>query len=311
MLQILAALLPVVLVIGLGHVLYRLATLEEAGWSALEHICYYLLFPALIVRELATRDFGTLDIGALVAGYLAALVVAGLLLIALKPLLTQRLAISDPAYTSLFQASTRWHGFVALAIVTALYGTKAIGVVAIGLASLVPVLNVMSVLVLLRWGERPSEVRPRLMRQIVANPFIIACSMGAALNATGIGLAAPLDDALGHLAGGALGLSLLTIGAALRPLQTRGERGALLFGIVFRLILMPVVFFATLTLAGVTGETRTFAVICGAVPTAASSYVLARKLGGDAPLMANMITAQMLAGALTLPIVIYLLQRLQ
>jgi hypothetical protein len=172
----------------------------------------------------------------------------------------------------------------------------------------VPVLNVMSVLVLVRWGERTDAARPGILRQMATNPLIIACGSGAALNITGIGLPEPALGTVSLLANCALGVSLLIIGAALRPLHSRGDWGALGFGIAFRLMLMPLLFFATLSAAGVTGEPRTFAVLCGAVPTASSAYVLARKLGGDAPLMANMTTAQMLAAAVTLPVVIWLLR---
>jgi hypothetical protein len=311
MLQILAALVPVVLVIGLGGLLYRQRAIGEAGWSALEHLCYYLLLPALIVRELATQDFGRIDVAALAIGYVSALMVAALSLILLRPLLRHALALSDPAFTSVFQAVMRWHGFIALAVAAALFGTRAVPVVAIGLASLVPVLNVMSVLVLLRWGERREAAAPSLVRQLSTNPFIIACGAGAALNASGLGLPEPAYSAVNLLANCALGVSLLTIGAGLRPLRSQGEWGALLFGVIFRLMLMPLLFFATLTAAGVSGDVRTFAVLCGAVPTASSAYVLARKLGGDAPLMANMTTAQMLAAAVTLPVVIWLLRMVE
>ena len=50
----------------------------------------------------------------------------------------------------------------------------------------------------------------------------------------------------------------------------------------------------------------TIAVICAATPTATSSYILARELGGDAPLAANLIAVQTVLAMLTLPL-LYLL----
>lgn len=311
MLPILDALAPVFLVIVLGFGLHRARLLSEATWPAIEYLCYYVLFPALIVRTLATTDFAALDLGGLVLGFLLALVAATGLLIASKPLLCRALDLSDAAFTSLFQSATRWHGFVALAIVSALYGAPGVAVVAVGLAALVPALNVINVLVLIRWGDRSTAGRPPVLRQLARNPFILACAGGALLNATGAGLPEPLFGAAGYLSGGALGLSLISIGAGLRPLEAYGKAGALLTGLVFRLVLMPVVFFLALTMCGVDGPARTYAVICGGVPTAASAYVLARQMGGDAPLMASMITAQIITAALTLPMVIYVLQRLE
>ena len=61
-------------------------------------------------------------------------------------------------------------------------------------------------------------------------------------------------------------------------------------------------------LFGVEGLPRTVALLAAAVPTAASSFVLAKQMGGDAPLMANLITLQILGAILTLPLVIWLSQ---
>jgi hypothetical protein len=50
---------------------------------------------------------------------------------------------------------------------------------------------------------------------------------------------------------------------------------------------------------GVTGEARTVAIICAAVPPASSAYILARQLGGDATLMATLITVLTLVSVFT------------
>jgi len=47
--------------------------------------------------------------------------------------------------------------------------------------------------------------------------------------------------------------------------------------------------------------------VCTAVPTAPSAYVMARQTGGDAPLLAQIITLQTIVAAITMPIVIALL----
>jgi hypothetical protein len=59
-------------------------------------------------------------------------------------------------------------------------------------------------------------------------------------------------------------------------------------------------------LLGIQGLPLVVAVLAGAVPTAASSYILARQMGGDAPLMANLITAQILLAIVTLPAMMWL-----
>ena len=47
--------------------------------------------------------------------------------------------------------------------------------------------------------------------------------------------------------------------------------------------------------------------VFAAVPTAPSAFILARQLGGDAEMMAAIITGQVLLSMLTLPIVLGIL----
>jgi len=82
------------------------------------------------------------------------------------------------------------------------------------------------------------------------------------------------------------------------------------FGALLRLLGMPVLMLAGCLLFGVEGLPRTIAMLAGAVPTASSSFVLARQMGGDAPLMANLITLQVFAAVVTLPLVIWVSQTL-
>ena len=88
----------------------------------------------------------------------------------------------------------------------------------------------------------------------------------------------------------------------------RYHRIQVAFGTAIRLIGMPLLMFAGGWLFGMDGLPLTVAVLAGAVPTASSSYVLARQMGGDAPLMANLITVQVLMSVVTLPLMIWLAQ---
>lgn len=124
---------------------------------------------------------------------------------------------------------------------------------------------------------------------------------GAGLNLTSIGLPVYIREIFDILSGGALGLGLLVVGGGLQLGKVREQRGLVLFGALLRLLGMPALMFSGAWLFGIKGLPLVVAVLAGAVPTAASSYVLARQMGGDAPLMANLITAQVLLAIITLP----------
>jgi malonate transporter and related proteins len=69
---------------------------------------------------------------------------------------------------------------------------------------------------------------------------------------------------------------------------------------------MPLLAFLLARWFELSGEGLAVVVICAAVPTSPSAYVLARQMGGDAPLLAQIITLQTILAAITMQIAIAL-----
>ena len=70
---------------------------------------------------------------------------------------------------------------------------------------------------------------------------------------------------------------------------------------------MPLLMMGWCLVFDVTGLPRLVVLVCGAVPGATSSYILARQLGGDATLMASLITGGTILAAITMPVMLWLL----
>lgn len=66
--------------------------------------------------------------------------------------------------------------------------------------------------------------------------------------------------------------------------------------------LMPLATLAACHAFGLHGAAAIAALLFQALPTASSSYIMARRLGGDAPLMAGIIACQTLLAGLALPL---------
>lgn len=298
------ALLPIFLLIVLGAVLKRKGPLSGEAWKGLADLCYFVLYPALLVKTLSTANLGDVAIANYAGALVTTIAVITLLLLLLRPLLMHVMSVSGAAFTSVFQGVTRWHGFVALAVTGLLLGDKGLTYIAITIAVFVPLLNFINVVVLSVFAGREYRLKS-VVAQVARNPFISACALGIVLNVTGLGLPKTIVTFLEILGGGGLGLGLLTVGAGLEFNFDRRNSALVAGGTALRLLAMPVLMYACATLFGLEGIARTTAVIACSVPTAASSYVLARQLGGDAPLMAGLITAQVLAATITMPLVLW------
>jgi len=76
---------------------------------------------------------------------------------------------------------------------------------------------------------------------------------------------------------------------------------ALFLAVLSKLIVLPSVMMITGLFLGLEKQVLLVLVVLATAPTAASSYTLAQQLGGDAPLMAEIITAQTLVSAIAIP----------
>lgn len=309
MLATLNAIAPIFLVIIIGYILHRLKIVNEDMWSAVEHILFYLLFPFLLIRTVARTDLGSIPVLSLSIVIISAIIGMAALLLALRSFSAHRLGISGPTFTSLFQGATRWHGFMALAIVGSLYGDQGVALCAIAIGVMVPVINAMNVGVLAVYGESGTDVSWRnVLIRIARNPLILGCIAGFVLNFTGV----PdfVFGAFNIIGDGGLGLALLTVGAGLRLDRAMETKWLVALGVLIRLVGMPLIMLLMAWIVGLTGLPRTIAIIAGAVPTASTAYVMARQMGGDAELMANITTFQVVVAAFTLPLFILIAEHL-
>jgi len=182
MAAVIAALVPVFLLIAAGMLARRFVVTEDSHWIGIERLVYFLLFPALLIDTLAQANLSKVPI-AIVGGALlmAVLLMAGFCL-ALRPLLARVLGVDGPAFTSVFQGSIRWQTFAALAVAGNLYGELGLALAAVAAVAMIPVLNVMSVWVLAHFAAPARPAWHEVALAIARNPLIWSCVVGIALN---------------------------------------------------------------------------------------------------------------------------------
>lgn len=308
MILIIGALVPVFLVILVGYGLTRFRFTEPDDWRQIERIVYYVLFPALIASSIANADLSGLPVMPFASTLVITVLGAASLLSILRRTIGAKIGLQGPAYSSVYQGSLRWNGFVALAAVAAVYGDPGVAVASLAIAIMVPMLNVMSVIALTRHTGKETPSIGNILRNVARNPLIIACLTGITLNVTGIGLPEPLGTTASLLGRAALTLGLLSVGAGLDLKAAADNRVLVSLACTIKLILIPISIALLATLFGIEGFIRDVLILCGTVPTASSAYVLARQLGGDHTLMAAIITGATLAAIGTMPLMLFLLR---
>ena len=275
-------------------------------WRGIELICFYLLFPALLITTLSNSDLAFGDLASFALAILAMIFTMCLLLFLLRVPLLKFWNVKGPAYTTIFQTSTRWHGFIAFAIIDDLFGAQGLAILAIAFAVIVPFINIINIWILATYANNKKADFKVVIMTIIKNPLMIGISIGIIINLTNFSLPTPIFTGLDLLGRSALGVSLLALGAGIsyQALKTSGKE--VILASFLRLILTPTFALIFGLAFGVEGDVFVILIVASAVPTAVNGYILARTMGGDAELYAATSSAQVLFSFVTLPIIISL-----
>lgn len=305
MAEVFAALAPTFILIALGYIVRasRIASAEQFGM--VNRFGYFVLYPAFLFTLISHASFDSGGAASFLMGLLGGFLTLAALALALRLVFRG----DGPAYTSVFQGSVRWNGFALLAAASTLYGEQGPSLIGLAFGPLVLTLNVLSVIVLSRWGSARATSMRAVLDQIVANPLILACAVGIIANLAGVRDMGPISAALQLLGQAAMPIALICVGAGLdfRALRAAGAKVAT--ASFMRLIAAPLLIYAACTLAGAAPLATAVAVGIASTPAAAAGYTLAREMGGDARLMAAIITATTILSFVTMPIAITLAMR--
>ena len=301
-----ASLVPVFAVILLGRLLKRGWLVAESFWQSAEAITFYIFFPALLISNTAQAKLR----GDEVAPMLAALLAGILAMAALTFALRRPLRLDGPAFTSLLKGAIRPNIYVGLAAAQALFGREGLALLSVAVAFAVPLVNVISVLAMLRWAAAPgSRFGARsILLPLLGNPLIVSCVIGLAFNVAGIGLPPLVGPLLEILGRASLPIGLLAVGAGLDLTAIGAASRTVVVASALKLLLLPALTVALCLAFAATPSATAIAALYAALPGSASAYVMARQMGGNAPILAGVITLTTIGTVVSIPAIMTLLR---
>ncbi len=304
MFAVFASLIPTFLIIATGWLCRVTNFVSEPQWNGIERATYVIFFPALIIDTLSRADLTSVPVLGVGGALVGSILFMAVFVLTLRPLLERSFGIDGPSFTSIFQGATRWNTFVGLAVAGSLFGQRGIALIAVAIAAMVPLLNLLAFYVFIRYAGRPRQSPWDILRSFVTNPFIWSCAVGLALNILAPPLPKPIAGYIEMVGRASLAAGLLIVGAGLdiRRLAKPGVPHVIAAGL--KLILMPLMAVTFARFLGVGGNDVVVTIIAASVPSASAAYVLARQMGGNASLMAEILTLQTLAALVSMPLLI-------
>lgn len=298
--------LPLVLLVSVGFFAAKYQLLSLLQWQGVERLSFTILIPALIINAIYASDLSIKTSGPYVLAAILAIGIIGLLTLSLR-LIVPHAALSAPELSSMVQASTRWNGLITLPIGAQLFGDNGLTTVAIAMAFLIPLINVGNIIVIS--GLHASSFNLiQVIRTIAKNPLIIACAIGLTMNVADLQPPKVMADTLDMISRSALAVGLLCIGAGFDWRQLLRPNWQVTWGVAVKNIAAPLVFLGIARYFDLNQIETLCGMLVVATPAATNGYIVARQMGGDAPLYAYTMSWQLVASILTVPALIYLVQ---
>lgn len=281
--------------IACGWLLCRFTVLDRRLWDQVEPLVYYFLFPVLLFYSIVRSP---LDFGATTALMVAgiALILSGVAMSYALPYLPWfRRHVDRRDHAASAQIAFRFNSFIVIALADRLAGAEGLLLVALLIGVCVPVTNVAAVWPMARHGQTG------LARELVRNPLILATATGLLCNVLGLSIASWLQPTFSRIGNAAIPLGLMAAGAGMQfATLARGKALATAL-LTIRHLLLPLVAWGLALALRLNPAQASVLMALSAVPTASSAYVLAARMGYNAPLVAGLVTLSTVLGLLSLP----------
>lgn len=305
MLVVFESILPIFLLIVVGNLIRRAPVIDQTAWTGLEQLGFWFLYPVLLFITILNADFSGLKLDALLITLLLAIAVLGVILAVLWPVARNTGLIAHSQYSSVFQSSIRWNGFMAFAIALKIFPPEGLAFVALMMAVIIIPINILSVWVLASFSGRDASWRS-VAYKIATNPLVLASFAALIMRNAPFQLYQPFQQTLDLIGRAALGMGLVAIGAGLRPGDLLGLSPAIWIPTILKLMVFPAIVLSLALLMGIEGSALSYLALCAAVPTAMNGYLLAKQMGGDAALYAAITTMQTAVSFFSIPVILWL-----
>lgn len=175
-----------------------------------------------------------------------------------------------------------------LPVASSLFGDDKIGVVAILIATVVPLFNMLAVICLEIFRGGKPDIKNTL-KGIITNPLIIASIIGVCFLLLGVKLPTAIEKSVSDISKIATPLSLILLGGSFAFTDVKTHLKQTILGVTGRLIIVPLILMPISILLGFRNVELLALLLIFASPTAISSFTMAQKMDGDSDLAAQIV----------------------
>ena len=303
--------LPVFAVIVTGWIVGYTGYLSRKLSDALIHFAYNIAMPALLIVTIAQEPRHSLINWRFLAAFGGGSFLCFLLVFGIISVRASRSLASRTMHG--VAASMTNTGFVALPVLQAIYGPRAVLPAAIATV-FVAVVMFPAAVILLELGQRDANgSRTTALvtaKHVVLNPMVLSTLIGMLLSILNLRMPGPVTAYLGILADALTPCALFAIGLGLSIDGLRANLGRASMLSTVKLVVMPLIVYGLSLFLRLDPLYTIAAVVCAAVPTAKTAYILAGEYRCEEMMVASTVSLTTVASIFSLVVWLYALSGL-
>ncbi|MBR5344170.1 MAG: AEC family transporter [Oscillospiraceae bacterium] len=300
------AVLPVFFIMAAGYLAKRVGIIQEQDIFKFNRVAFRVFMPVMLFKNIYASDLKTAVRPALLLYAITGVLISYVLIWLAVHASVKNRDKKSVLIQGMFRSNL---AIIGVPIAESLTGGGDVSAVAVTMAVIVPIFNVLAVICLEAYSE--DKIRPgRMLLEVIKNPLIIGSALGLLVLLLKIRLPAACVSAVNSVAGVASPLMLFTLGAFFRfdRLKSNAVYHAAVCAV--RLLVVPAAALLPAMALGFRGIEMVSLFAVFAAPTAANSFTMAQQMGGDGELAGEIVITTSLFCVVTMFGWIFLLKNL-
>ncbi|MEG0307794.1 MAG: AEC family transporter [Clostridium sp.] len=298
--------LPLFLIMSLGYGLRIAKVYNDNTLKTMNSVTFKVFLPMLLFYNIYNADLQGAFNPKLIMFSLLSVLIIFIIISTIIPLVEKDNKKRGVLIQGIFRSNFVIFG---LPVASSLFGDDNLGVVAILIAVVVPLFNILAVVTLEIFRGGKINIK-QILKGIITNPLIIASSIAISFLLFKIKLPIAIEKSVSDIAKIATPLSLILLGGSFKFTDVKYHLKNTIIGVISRLILVPGILMPISIWFGFRDIDLLALMLIFASPTAISSFTMAQKMDGDSDLAAQIVVFTSAFCILTVFLWIFILKEL-
>ena len=308
LISVLSVTVPIFAVIIIGYLFRKKGIISEKAVPALNKIAYYIGLTALIFTSIVRYDLKQIFNAGIVKTLYVTFAIFIFIVFISVYFLKVRIKTRGAIAVSSFRCNM---AFVGIPVIISAFGEVAGAKSSVIIGFMTPV-NIIFAIIFFKvmGGSRTGQKDyAKFFLSFLKDPLLIAAIVGILISYYGIPLPKMLLDLLNILAGLAVPLALITIGASFRISHIKRNLKFLIFAAALKLIVEPLIaFFTGKYIFSIDPVDISIMVILFGMPLAVAAYIMGREYDSDVDFLSSALIFSTVSSAVSITLWLFFLK---